>query len=293
MPTFRDVPGSGLTAEQQRILAAVVATPAVTDSLQRITDQMLEPMAPVLAAFRQRIFEAISTPVERAHTQHAERTRHLLEGVLQPEHNERSRHLIEGVLRPTANARVSVATAPNLQPVFDRIAKRQQDWAKALAVPLAQGIGSAAWTTTPGTADLFAAMQRMRVASPLQVELPDVAGWTRLANLFDEGRFDATTLEAAETQVAGDAEISEAIDETAEALAAQRPEWPAAQWRRVIVLEVWAMWVLALVALGVHVPSDFMAAITLAVGTAAKATTEGAGRWVDRRTITGQDGEDL
>lgn len=275
MPTFRATPGLTLTPKQQAALTAAIVTPAVTESLQRITDQMLEPMAPTLAAFRRRIAEAITTPVERAHAEHV----------------ERSRRLISDAFGQVATTRVSVATAPDLQPMLDRVAKQQHAWAQALAIPLAQGFSSAAWPSA-ATADWAAAWQRVRVVSPLPIEVPDLTGLDRLAELVSEGRFDAATLAVAETQVAGDAEISEAIDETAEALAAQRPERSAAQWRTAIVVEVWAMWLLALVALGVVVPTELVTAISLAVGKAAQVTGEAAGRWVDRRTITGQDVED-
>lgn len=274
MSTFRDVPGLTLTAKQQQVLAAAVTTPAVTDSLQRITEQMLDEV-PVLAAFHRRIAEAFTTPVERAHAEHAERSR-----------------LISDAFRPVATARMSVATAPDLQPVFDRIVKRQQDWAAALAVPLAQGFGSAAWTSTSVPMDLFAGLQRIRVVSPLPVELPDVAGWDRLARLVSEGRFDAATVAAAETDVAGDAETSEAIDGAAEMLAQQRPERSVAQWRKTIVVAVWAMWILALAGAGWVVPAELIAAISAAVGKAAQVTGEAAGGWVDRRSVTGQDVED-
>lgn len=264
MPTFRATPGLNLTTKQQEVLAAAVTTPAVTESLQRIAEQMLAPLTPVFAELHRQAAASIPNDLQRQFA-------------------ERQRSVLADALRPAIATRVPVIA---LNPIFDEIARRQRDWARRLAVPLVPN-AEAAWS-----AGLFAGLERIRVMSPLQVELPDVAGWDRLAELVSEGRFDAPTVAAAETEVAGDAETSEAIDEAAEMLAQQRPERSATQWRTAIVVGVWSMWILALAGAGVVVPAPLMAAIGLAVGRAAQVTAAGAGDWVDRRSATGQDGDD-
>ncbi len=264
MATFTADGGDGdqprLTDQQRAALLRAVSTPALTASLERMQTQFGSIAEQVDGSFARAVAAQLE-PVLRA-------------SGIQTTIGESLRPLIEQQLN----------TRKLMEPMFAQIAAQQQQWAKALAVPLmANAQLQARMAGMLVTPEFSAALQRINEISRVRLELPDEEGIDRVSQLIDSSEIDATTLETAEVGVGSDADMSAAIDEAAAILARERPWMSRERARQVLVVWVWLMWTAGLVAIAVAAP-PIVGTITGAAGLAgSKDVAKRAGEEFDKR----------
>lgn len=249
----------GLTKAQRAALVRAFSTPALTLSLERMRSQFSSIAEQVNGQFA-RVLAAQLEPVLRLTT-------------MQTSFAES--------LQPVIKQQLD--TRRMLEPLFTQIAERQQQWVKALVVPLAANARTqaqlAGLLVTP---ELTAALERINEVARLRFELPDQDGLDRLSGLVESGDIEPSTLEAAEAGVASDVDLSAAIDEAADVLARERPWLSRERARQVVVVWVWLMWTAGLVAIAVAAP-PIVGTIAGAAGLAAsKDAAKRAGERFDK-----------
>ena len=187
--------------------------------------------------------------------------------------------VFDSIAAQSALSKIGAGIAPSalagLSPVFVRIREQQasmlaglaplfesQTRLKELFTPLAEQIAgmqlgvassinvavlaSAQWQSNIAKlavgSEVGEALQRITELASMRLALPTTDGFSRLADLIDAGEVAEELLSEAEEGVAADAELSEAIDRAADALAASRPFISRDRARQIIVFWVWLMY---------------------------------------------------
>lgn len=151
-------------------------------------------------------------------------------------------------------------------PLTEQIAGLQLDVASSLNVAV---LASAQWQGNVAKLalgrEVGEALQRITDLASIKLAMPTSDGVTRLAELIDAGEFDNDLLDEAEESLAGDVELSEAIDQAADALAAARPYLSRDRARQIVVFWVWLMYGAGLWAVAVF-GSPALVAVPAALG---------------------------
>lgn len=168
----------------------------------------------------------------------------------------------------------------DLKPFMVQVAAQQRSMAKSLEVPLARY--AEAQSRLIMTPELTRAMERLRTASRVHLELPDEDGLDRLARLIDDGEISPDTVSAAETGLAGEAELSEAIEDAAEHLHASRPWISRARSRQIVMVWVWLMWTAAAATIVLTSPAEVGAVLGMSGVATADKGAAGAGKLFDK-----------
>ncbi|WP_166509571.1 hypothetical protein [Blastococcus sp. TF02-8] len=227
--------GGELTPEQRRAIERLQRDPALRAALQRAAEVAatvppgaLENLASGLEVFRrrQRDIAALAAPALRT--------------ILQ---------------------QVQLA-----QPALEQIARAQQEAAERLRVAvLAYADIHAAMARAVGTVDFATALGRIAEAVSVPMPVPTEDGLTQVADLIERGDVDEETLVEAERGLAGQEELTEAIDAAAGALAESRPFLSRDRARQIVVFWVWLMYGTALWAVAA-LTDPVVAAVPGAIG---------------------------
>jgi len=162
-----------------------------------------------------------------------------------------------------------------LRPLAEEITAAQKRWAKTLAVPvMAQARLQAKIAGLVVTPELTAALDQINDLARVRMVFPDGDGLARLDTMIETGDLGPDTLAAAESGIAPDAELSNAIDAAAAAIAVARPWIPRERARQLVVFWVWAMWSAALFAVYTTAPAEVVTALG-AMGAPAANTVAG------------------
>lgn len=249
-----------LTDEQRAALMRAISTPALTASLERMQSQVRSIAEHVDGQFGQ-VVAAQLEPVLRAARVHTS---------------------IGESLRPLIEQQLN--TRKLMEPMLAQIAARQQQWARALAVPLMTNAQlQARMISMLATPELTDVLQRINEITRVHVAFPDADGIDRVSGLIDSGEIDAATLKTAEAGVGSNVDMVAAIDEAAEVLVHERQWMSQERARQVVIVWVWMMWTAALVAVSVAAP-PIVGTITGAAGLAgSKDVAKKAGDKFDKR----------
>lgn len=258
-----------LTKEQQAALIRALSTPAFTNSLNQLQKQINGPLANALQQLTRPIAADVAAqaiPVLKA---------------FQLQNKAATR-----VGAPQLLAQVTQQSGVRLalEPMFTQIAEQQRQWAKALAIPLMEMARAqsrlAGLVINP---EFTHSLEHINDLSRLRLEFPTAAGFERLAGLVEDGEFDAATLEAAETGIVAEAQLSAAIDAAAEALFLARPRITRKRARQILVLWVWLMWAAVVTGVALVMPPPIGTFISLAGTPTGPKTVKKAGDEFDRR----------
>lgn len=175
-------------------------------------------------------------------------------------------------------------------PLADQIAGLQLGLASSLNVAV---LASAQWQGNVAKlavgSEVGEALQRITELASVRLAMPTSDGFARLAELIDAGELDEQLLSEAEGGVVADAELSEAIDRAAEALAASRPFISRDRARQIIVFWVWLMYGAGLWAVAVF-GGPALVAVPAALG--APAAPQAARAVADKLLPREEDDED-
>lgn len=264
MATFTAADGDDdqprLTDEQRAALLRAISTPAFNASLERIQSH-------------------IRSIAEQVNGQWGHLAAAQLEPMLKASRIQMS---IGKSLPPLIEQQLNIQKL--MEPMLTQIAAQQQQWAQALAVPLAANAElQARMTSMLVTPELNDALRRISESARVRLEFPDAEGIDRVSGLIDSGDIDAATLETAEAGVGSDVDMVAAIEEAAEVLVRERRWMSRERARQVVIVWIWLMWTAALVAIAVAAP-PIVGTITGAAGLAgSKEVAKKAGEQFDKR----------
>jgi hypothetical protein len=259
VPTFTATSDPGddeptLTAEQRAALARAISTPALTESIARFNSQFARIAEQVNGGQFRSIAEQVNATIGQALASQ-------LTPALQASGTQVD--LVEA-FRSIAEAQLS--TRKLMEPMFAQIAAQQQQWARALAVPLiATEQFQSRFQNLVVSSEFTEAMRRVRELSQVELEIPTEDGFDKLAALVESGEIDEATIGYAEEAIGSNVELSEAIDAAVDEFVKRRPLVPRKVVRGMIVSWVWLVYggVLFVIAVATN---PIVAAIPGAVG---------------------------
>lgn len=220
-----------LTEEQRVAIAPAISTPEMRESIARFNGQFARMAQQITGNQFRPIAEQVNGTIGKAMAAH-------LAPALKA---SRVQTNIGESLRPLIEAQLS--TRKVMEPMLAQIAAQQQQWAKALAVPLisTQQFQSQ-FQNLVVSSEFTSAMRRVRELAEVELEVPNDDGFDRLAALVESGDIDEETIGHAEEAIASNTALSEAIDSAADEFVKRRPLVPRKVARAIIVTWVWLMY---------------------------------------------------
>lgn len=243
-----------LTPEQREALRRAFSNPALAETIRQATKALEVANRQITAS----VLSGVAPALERW--------------------REQQRQIARSIA-PVINTRVQMKEF--LAPLGDQIARYQQDMAQQLSVAvLANAQLQTRMTNLVVSAEFTDALRRINDIAAVRLSVPTDDGITRISDLIDAGEIDEESLHDAEEGVAGDVELSEAIEAAAEALSKSRPVLSRKRARQIVVFWVWLTYAAGLWAVAA-LTNPGVAALPGALGLpAAPAVAQAVGRKV-------------
>ena len=220
-----------LTEEQRAAIARAISTPELRESIARFNGQFARIAQQITGNQFRPIAEQVNGTIGKAMAAHLAPA--LKSSRVQTNFGESLRPLIEAQL----------STRKVVEPMLAQIAAQQQQWAKALAVPLiSRQQFQSQFQNLVVSSEFTSAMRRVRELAEVELEVPNDDGFDRLAALVEWGDIDEETIGHAEEAIASNTALSEAIDSAADEFVKRRPLVPRKVARAIIVTWVWLMY---------------------------------------------------
>ena len=168
-----------LTEEQRAAIARAISTPELRESIARFNGQFARIAQQITGNQFRPIAEQVNGTIGKAMAAHLAPA--LKSSRVQTNFGESLRPLIEAQL----------STRKVVEPMLAQIAAQQQQWAKALAVPLiSRQQFQSQFQNLVVSSEFTSAMRRVRELAEVELEVPNDDGFDRLAALVEWGDID-------------------------------------------------------------------------------------------------------